>query len=235
MEQTTILTKRLQAVADLVTKGLSVADIGCDHGYVSIYLVQSNRSPKVIAMDVNEGPLVHARSNISFKGLKNQIEVRLSDGAKKLDVGEVDCMVVAGMGGRLMWKIITDSMEKVRKMKELVLQPQSDIPAFRKNLREHGFQVIKEDMILEDGKYYPMMCVSVLPNDQAIEEKPMQELFDTYGELLLTGKNETLHQFLLFEKEHYESIMEKLPTNSTRVKEVEKILDLNQKALNIMN
>lgn len=226
-----ILTKRLQAVADMVTKGLSVADVGCDHGYVSIYLVQSRISPKVIAMDVNEGPLFHARSNISFHGLKDQIEVRLSDGAKELSVGEVDCMVIAGMGGRLMWKILTEGMDKVEKMKELVLQPQSDVPAFRKNLRENGFRTIKENMILEDGKYYPMMCVSTEQLGKPIEEQEEQELYDLYGELLLKEKNETLHQFLLFEKEHYESILSKLPKDSTRVQEVEYILTMNQKAL----
>lgn len=228
-----LLTKRLQAVADLVTQGLSVADIGCDHGYVSIYLVQTGISPKVIAMDVNEGPCMHARSNIAFHGLKNQIEVRLSNGTEKLLPGEVECMVIAGMGGRLMWKIMKEGMPKIAKLKELVLQPQSDVPQFRKNLREAGFEIIKENMIFEDGKYYPMMCVSTQRLGEAFLEKENQELFDTYGEHLLTEKNPVLHQFLQFEQEHYQQILSKLPTESKRYEEIKEILQLNKQALHM--
>lgn len=226
-----MLTKRLQAVADLVTPGLSVADIGCDHGYVSIYLVSSGISPMVIAMDVNEGPCQHAKSNISFHGLKDRIEVRLSNGTEKLYPGEVDCMITAGMGGRLMWRIIQDGFEKVKEMKELVLQPQSDIPQFRKNLRMAGFQIVRENMIYEDGKYYPMMCVSTKHLGEVLAEDKDQELFDLYGEYLLKDKNPVLLEFLQFEKNQYREILEKLPKGSKREEEIREILSSNEKAM----
>ena len=93
------LSKRLKAVAGLVTEGASVADIGTDHGYVPIWLIQSGRAAKVIAMDVNEGPLERARGHIRSKRLENVIFTRKSDGLQALHVGEADTMIAAGMGG----------------------------------------------------------------------------------------------------------------------------------------
>ena len=94
------LSKRLQAVADLVTEGASVADIGTDHGYIPIYLIEHHIAEKVIALDINRGPLERARMHIVGHGLKEKIETRLSDGLEKVLPGEVDTMIAAGMGGR---------------------------------------------------------------------------------------------------------------------------------------
>lgn len=154
------LSNRLKAVAGLVTKGNVVCDVGCDHGYVSIYLIQQGISPRVIAMDVRKGPLDSAREHIRRSGLMDRIEIRLSDGVEKLQKNEADTLLLAGMGGRLMAEILTRGEEKILAMRECILQPQSEIPAFRRYLREKGYQVTTEDMILEEGKYYPMMRVT---------------------------------------------------------------------------
>lgn len=98
------LSKRLQAVADLVTEGASVADIGTDHGYIPIYLIEHHIAEKVIALDINRGPLERARMHIVGHGLKEKIETRLSDGLEKVLPGEVDTMIAAGMGGGLVIK-----------------------------------------------------------------------------------------------------------------------------------
>ena len=100
------LSKRLYAVAGLVTEGASVADIGTDHGYVPIYLVINNIASKVIAMDINRGPLERARMHIIGHGLKGKIETRLSDGLKEIEPFEVEGMIAAGMGGGLVIKIL---------------------------------------------------------------------------------------------------------------------------------
>ena len=128
------LSKRLYAVAGLVTEGASVADIGTDHGYVPIYLVKNKIASKVIAMDINKGPLERARMHIIGHGLKGQIETRLSDGLKNLEPGEVDAFIAAGMGGGLVIKILEDSKEVVEQLKFAVLQPQSEIAKVRKYL-----------------------------------------------------------------------------------------------------
>ena len=103
------LSKRLYAVASLVTEGASVADIGTDHGYVPIYLMKNKIASKVIALDINKGPLERARMHVIGHGLKGQIETRLSDGLKNVKPGEVDTMIAAGMGGGLVIKILNDS------------------------------------------------------------------------------------------------------------------------------
>ena len=153
------LSARMKALVDLVTPGRVVCDIGCDHGFVSIYLVQKGLAARVYAMDVRSGPLSRARDHIAAYGLEQQIEPRLSDGFQNLKKGEADCAICAGMGGPLMIKILREGREKVLAMKELILQPQSEIGEFRKYLRINGYHIIKEDMVFEDGKYYPMMKV----------------------------------------------------------------------------
>lgn len=160
------LSNRMLALTDLLDTGLSVADIGCDHAFVSIYLVKEKLADKVIAMDIGKGPLEIAKQNIAAAGLVDKIETRLSDGAKELSVGEVQAAIIAGMGGMLMEKILKASSEVFRAMKELVLQPQSDLPHFRKFLDDNGYEIIDENMIYEDGKYYPMM--KVIPAEEVV-------------------------------------------------------------------
>ena len=92
------LSKRLMAVACLVTPGNRLADVGTDHGYIPIYLIKENRIPHAIAMDVNRGPLLRAQEHIRMEGLEERIETRLSDGMKMLLPTEADTVVIAGMG-----------------------------------------------------------------------------------------------------------------------------------------
>lgn len=153
------LSARMKALTDMVSVGNRVCDVGCDHGWVSIYLVQQGISPKVLAMDVRQGPLSRAQEHIRQQGLEAYIETRLSDGVSALEIGETDTMICAGMGGRLMQRILEEGKEKTEDMQELILQPQSEIPAFRAYLRQAGYVTVAENMIYEDGKYYPMMKV----------------------------------------------------------------------------
>lgn len=155
------LSKRMAAVADLVPRGVSACDIGCDHGFVAIYLVREHICPRVIAMDINRGPLSRAREHIESAGLSSYIETRLSDGMEKLNIGEAECIIAAGMGGRLTVKILNDFPEKRKSLRYLVLQPQSELAFVRRYLRSEGLMIRKEDMVSEDGKFYPMMLAEV--------------------------------------------------------------------------
>ncbi len=151
------LSLRLQAVADMVTRGSRVCDVGCDHGYVPIYLVGHGISPGAVAMDNKEGPLQRAREHVSRAGLRDYIELRCSDGLSSYRVGEADTLILAGMGGRLVIRILGQDAEKRKDFKELILQPQSEIPSVRRFLRRLGYAITQEDMVLEDGKYYPVI------------------------------------------------------------------------------
>ena len=108
------LSRRLQAVADLVTAGYKAADIGTDHAYIPIFLVKNGRIPCAIAADVNEGPLERARMHVKENGLEDRIELRISDGFVSFKPGETESAVIAGMGGRLMMRILSEGAEVVR-------------------------------------------------------------------------------------------------------------------------
>ena len=199
MEKIVELSRRMQAAADMVSSGNRVCDVGCDHGYVSIYLVQSGKSPSALAMDVNQGPLLRAKGHVRRYGVEPYITLRLSDGLSAYRKGEADSLICAGMGGRLLWKILTREPDKTADFKELILQPQSEIALFRRALRENGYVFLEEDMILEEGKFYPLMKVRKAGRDGEQSERKseeQQEVEDLLGPLLLKTKNPVLFQFI---------------------------------------
>ena len=215
------LSKRLHAVAGLVTEGASVADIGTDHGYIPIYLIQERIASKVIALDVKKGTLERARMHIIGHGLKGQIETRLSDGLREVAPGEVDTVIAAGMGGGLVIHILKDSPETVKEISSFILQPQSEIDKVRRYLNEHGYRIVEERMVEESGKFYPMM--------RAVHGsgEPYEEYEYLYGKRLLEEKDPVLRTYLLREQGIRESILEQLrrhknsPTAREREKEVQ--------------
>lgn len=205
-----LLSKRMQMVADMVTPGNVLADIGCDHGFVSIYLVENKICPKVIAMDVNEGPLLRAKEHIEERELTEYIDIRLSDGMEKLAFGEADGILTAGMGGRLVTRILSDYLEKAKALKEVILQPQSELHIVRNFLTEQGFHILKEDMVEENGKYYPAIRA-------AWQSGPKQELSQEqqwYGPYLLKAKHPVLLEYLQREKCKFIQIQEEIDNSS---------------------
>lgn len=196
--ETVALSERMQMLADMVTAGSRVADVGCDHAYLSIYLVQTGRSPGCLAMDVRKGPLAGAVEHIASYGLQEYIETRLSDGLLAYHIGEAQTLVCAGMGGRLMEKILWEGGEKSRSFRELILQPQSEIPEFRAFLGKEGFLITEEGAVCEDGKYYfAMKAVYQGRKPTAGDGGRMEELYGLYGKRLLLEKNPVLKQYLM--------------------------------------
>ncbi len=151
------LSKRMDRLAGLVTAGNRLADVGTDHGYIPIALVQSGKIPSAIAMDINQGPLDRARDHIREQHLDTYITTRLSDGLTFLQDGEADTVLIAGMGGALTVHILEGGAHCLASVKELILQPQSEIWLVREWLCEHGYKITDEDIVLDEGKYYPMM------------------------------------------------------------------------------
>lgn len=224
------LSKRLQAVADLVGEDLIVADVGTDHGYIPIYLLENKKSSKAFAMDVNKGPLLRADEHIVEHGLEKVIETRLSDGVKNLQVGECDAVVIAGMGGALTIKILEEGKHIFKSLTEFVLQPQSELHKVREYLISQGYCVVAEDMVCEDGKFYPMMKVINGESDSydAIELR--------YGKRLLSERHPVLKRFLDKEKNTKKMILQNLQNASgehikIRRKEIENELEGIENAL----
>ena len=150
--------ERIAAKAAEVTEGY-VADVGTDHGFVPIRLIESGKVKHVVAMDVRKGPLERACEHVGEYHMEDQIETRLSDGLKELKPGEADTVIIAGMGGELIIKILENGRHMWDSVSQWVLSPQSEIFKVRRWLLENGFEIRREDMLLEDGKYYTVMDV----------------------------------------------------------------------------
>ena len=232
----------MKAVAAMVTKGHRLADIGTDHGYVPIALVQQKKIPSAIAMDINKGPLAHAKENIALYEVADYIETRLSDGVEALQAEEVDTILIAGMGGELVIHILSAGEKVCRSAKELILQPQSELRKVRKFLREHKYKIIDEDMVLEEGKYYPMMKVIPVEEDIFWRNKPESIIIpcDIYGPILLKNGNPTLRKFLVKQHKQLTQLMQDLETQpesaaiAERKKEVQDELEINESAYTIL-
>ena len=201
------LSERLTAIAEMVTEGNRLVDVGCDHGYLPVYLILEHKVPSAIAADVRKGPLSRAQAHIRENGLEAYIETRLSDGLKEIRAGEGDTLVIAGMGGPLMERILTDGVEALSGFRELILQPQSDVEHFRRFLLESGYVISDEEMVLEDGKFYPMMravpgkgngCAAWTPEELA------------FGKFLLERRHPVLHKYLERELRVRDEILEHL-------------------------
>lgn len=226
------ISKRLQMVVGLVTPGKAVADVGCDHAYISIYMLQHQIASKIIAMDVNKGPLQRAKENIMKYGYEQVIETRLSDGMERLQAGEVQTVLIAGMGGPLMERILTANRAVLQSVEELVLQPQSEIPHVREFMEKIGFQIEEEAMLQEDGKYYVAWRASRVSKPEPLGKT----IFYEFGKQLLEQQDTTLLQYLKREIQLQESIFEKLQANPTekskeKQKEIQKRLTYCKEAL----
>ena len=233
------LSDRLQAVASMVTENSRLADVGTDHGYIPIYLCEMGKIPSAIAMDVKKGPLLRAKMNIERYHMQEKIRTRLSDGVLKLNPDEADSVVIAGMGGTLVMKILEEGKKVLVDVKELVLQPQSELPKVRRFLMENGYVTEREEMVMEDGKYYPMMRVhfdasAVSHADSFTEE---QELEFRYGKQLLTEKHPVLLAYLRWEVQIQQDILTQLSGQpateqiAARIDDVKQILAQNARAL----
>ena len=198
------LSKRLLTVASMVTEKSRLADVGTDHGYIPIFLCGQGKIPSAIAMDLRKGPLARAEENIRFYGLSDRIETRLSDGVEKLQPGEADSVVIVGMGGSLVQKILEEGKQRLCSVRELILQPQSDICQVRRYLQENGWRITSEKMVCEEGKYYPMMHVV------HGHMEPLSDIEWKYGQFLLKEKNPVLLAFLQKEESELLKVTENL-------------------------
>lgn len=157
MEKQFQLPKRLETIIERMPASGCLADIGCDHAYVAIEAVRRGKAARALACDVRKGPLQQAAEHILCAGLAGKIETRLSDGLEKVAPGEADCVIIAGMGGPLMERILQG---RLADFEHFVLSPQSEIPHFRRFLLAEGMQIDEETMLIDEGKYYVILNVS---------------------------------------------------------------------------
>ena len=228
------ISDRLRTVAHMCEKGAVVADIGTDHGYLPIYLVQEGIAPSAIAMDLRKGPLDKAKKHICDNCLEDRIQTRLSDGLEKLSKNEADIITICGMGGRLIADIVTKGKDVITQNTILVVSPQSEVGEFRHFLVSQGFEIEDEQMLKEDGKYYFIIKC------RKSEESVCSEFSETqyqYGWKLLDSKDKTLYEYLIKEKETNEGISniikkdESNPTVKLRLQQLSQKNNIIMKAL----
>ncbi len=185
-----LLSRRLKAVADFVPQDMICADIGSDHGYLPIYLVGERIIPHAIAADIGKGPLESAALNVRKYHLEDKIELRLGNGLEVLLPNEVSCVTICGMGGGLICEILNNSPQITASLQRLVLAPNVGAHLVRHWAGENGWQITAEELIEEDGHFYPII---------RLEKGEMAELSaaeEFAGPLLLKNKHELLGDYL---------------------------------------
>ncbi|HII4513053.1 tRNA (adenine(22)-N(1))-methyltransferase [Clostridium perfringens] len=162
------LSKRLKRIVEHVDKCESVADIGTDHGYIPIYLVKEGICKKAIASDINKGPIEKAKVNVAFEGVSDKVKCLLGPGLNPLKVGEVNGVILAGMGGNLTRDILLADMDKVKKYDFIILQPAQNPEVLREFLYKNDYEIIDEDLIKDEGRFYELFKVKYNENSEKL-------------------------------------------------------------------
>ena len=155
-----MISKRLELVASFVPQGAILLDVGSDHAYLPIELIERGQIESVIAGEVVEGPYQSAVKNVEAHGLKEKIQVRLANGLTAFEeADQVSVITIAGMGGRLIARILEEGLDKLANVERLVLQPNNREDDLRIWLQENGFQIVAESILEEAGKFYEILVV----------------------------------------------------------------------------
>ena len=176
-----MIDARINAMINFVAKGSRVADIGADHGYLSIFLAKTGRADFIVATDKHAGPLEAARKNINAAGFEDVIETRLGDGLQVLSVGEVNTLCIGGMGGALICKILDDAPEILTSIKDLILQPMNAVDKVKTYLSEKNFYIADIDLAEAGGIIYEIIFASrnaeKISARNKIETSPLREKY----------------------------------------------------------
>ena len=153
-----MISKRLETVASFVPQGAVLLDVGSDHAYLPIELVEKGRIERAIAGEVVVGPYQSAVKNVESHGLTEKIQVRLANGLAAFEESDqVSVITIAGMGGHLIATILEEGLDKLANVERLILQPNNREDELRNWLQEHGFQIIAESILEEAGKFYEII------------------------------------------------------------------------------
>ena len=155
-----MISKRLSIVASFVPQGAILLDVGSDHAYLPIELVESGKIERAIAGEVVVGPYQSALKNVKAHGLSEKIQVRLANGLAAFEeTDQVSTITIAGMGGRLIATILEEGLDKLSSVNRLILQPNNREDELRVWLQAHGFQIVTESILEEAGKFYEILVV----------------------------------------------------------------------------
>lgn len=186
-----MLNGRLLTVYNKIPKCNIVCDIGTDHGYLAVELIIKNKCSRVIGADIGEGPLKAAQKNALRFNVLDKIELRQGDGLEPIESGEMDTLIIAGMGGELIGKILLKDLEKAQSANILILQPMNHVDDLREFLYNNGFDIIDEELSREDRRIYNII---VAKYDGIKREKTPFHIY--IGEILLKNQDPLLDKYV---------------------------------------
>lgn len=203
------LSKRLRAIVNFCDKNKIIADIGTDHGFVPNFLYEEDINRKIIATDISLNSLNKAIEFTELRGNKGKIEHIVCNGLEKIP--PVDQIIIAGMGGILISKILDRDFEKARQAEKLILQPMQQVDYLRKFLYDKGFKILDEKIVFEDNKFFHI----IVANYMAIKEE-YRDIDLKVSKLLRNRKDKDLIEFLKYLINYNIFIIENIEGSSTR-------------------
>lgn len=215
------LSKRLGFIASHIDKVIVLSDIGTDHGYIPLYALRKELCEKAIASDINKDPLNKAKLNALLEGMGEELEFRLGGGFEPLKEGEVQAAVIAGMGGFLIRDILEKDIEKVNNLDYLILQPAQNPEGLREYLYTNDYEIISEDLCLDEGKYYELFKV----RRKQGEKTGLDSIYYEVSPKLLMSKHPLMKDYLESKVENYSKILEfvseEIDSDSANVRKIE--------------
>lgn len=216
------LSDRLMAIANFVPRNSIVADIGTDHGYIPVFLIENHISKKVIASDISKGSLDKIIEFVKTLRLEDKIDTRLGDGLEVIKPFEVDTVIVAGMGGLLIRDILDKNKEVTDSIVNFILQPMVAAKELREYLIDNNFEIIDEDLVKEDSKYYEIIYAK---KGKSYVEK---EIYYEISPKLIKKKHPLLKELIQFRLKELEKIEEDIKNINTE-KTRERYLEISSK------
>lgn len=219
------LSKRLETVCEYIPKGSKIADIGSDHAYLPCYAVKNGIASFAIAGEVVEGPYQSALLQVKNSGLSESISVRKGDGLEVVEIGEVDCITIAGMGGALITSILNQGIQKLSGVQRLILQPNIAAVSIRNWCTRHGWKIIEENILEEEHKIYEILVLEPIKDNKQYSLSEAELLL---GPILMKEKNNVFKHKWQQEAEQWKRILKSLDqaaetaANAEKKKQLEK-------------
>lgn len=200
------LSKRLSVIASLVPENAVIADIGCDHALLDIYLSKKKIIKKSFAIDITKGALNQADKNIKLYNAKN-IETRLSDGFEKIDIKDnVDTVIMSGLGDAKIINILKEAKEKLNKVNNIIIQSNVGVSNIRVYLTCNGYYIDNEKLVKENNIIYTV--ISFKKGYKSYTKKEIE-----FGPVLLRNKDELFNELIINRINKNNYIINKLPKN----------------------
>lgn len=227
------LTNRLLKIASLVSRNKRLADIGTDHGYIPLYLLNKRIIDVAILADINEGPLENARSEVKKNGLDDKVDLRLGSGIEVLKKGEVDEIIIAGMGGILIGELLEANKDVSHSVDKLILQPMQAQEKLRQYLLNNGYEILDECLEKEDFRFYEIIVAKYSGKNIQIDDNIYYEV----GKKLIENKDKLLPEFIDNKIKKYNNIISRLADKDSKVvifkrnfanKRIEKLKNLKE-------